>query len=283
MKIEKNISLKKYTTIRIGGNAKVIYFPENTNDLKKLENIFTKSDTLIIGNGSNIVFKDSGYRNDLICLKRLKKSLSTIGSKNIYASAGTSCARLAKYAHNNHISGFEFLHGIPGTIGGSLKMNAGAFGSEIWDLVEFITVVNSKGKLVKLSKKDFRVSYRKVDMKRHKAFIDVYFKFNKNKKFDKKLLNSFMNKRTSTQPINQWSSGCIFKNPNGKVSASKIIDQAELTVSRVGGIYVSKKHCNYFINDGTGTCKNLEDLIMAIKKDILKQYNIKIEKEVCIY
>ena len=76
MKIEKNISLKKYTTIRIGGNAKVIYFPENTNDLKELENIFIKSDTLIIGNGSNIVFKDSGYRNDLICLKRLKKSLS---------------------------------------------------------------------------------------------------------------------------------------------------------------------------------------------------------------
>ena len=75
----------------------------------------------------------------------------------------------------------------------------------------------------------------------------------------------------------------IFKNPNGKVSASKIIDQAELTITRIGGIYVSKKHCNYFINDGTGTCKNLEDLIMAIKKDILKQYNIKIEKEVCIY
>ena len=283
MKIEKNISLKRYTTIRIGGNAKVIYFPENTNDLKKLENIFIKSNTLIIGNGSNIVFSDNGYRNDLICLKRLKKSLSIIGSKNIYASAGTSCARLAKYAYNNHISGFEFLHGIPGTIGGSLKMNAGAFGSEIWDLVEFVTVINSKGKLVKLSKKDFRVSYRKVDMKRHKAFIDVYFKFNKNKKFDKKLLNSLMNKRTSTQPINHWSSGCIFNNPNGKVSASKIIDQAELTISRIGGIYVSKKHCNYFINDGTGTCKNLEDLIMAIKKDILKQYNIKIEREVCIY
>ena len=164
MKIEKNISLKRYTTIRIGGNAKVIYFPENTNDLKKLENIFIKSNTLIIGNGSNIVFRDNGYRNDLICLKRLKKSLSIIGSKNIYASAGTSCARLAKYAHNNHISGFEFLHGIPGTVGGSLKMNAGAFGSEIWDLVEFVTVINSKGKLVKLSKKDFRVSYRKVDM-----------------------------------------------------------------------------------------------------------------------
>ena len=89
-------------------------------------------------------------------------------------------------------------------------MNAGAFGSEIWDLVEFVTVVNSKGKLVKLSKKDFRVSYRKVDMKRHKAFIDVYFKFNKNKKFEK-ITHSFMNKRTSTQPINQWSLGVFLK------------------------------------------------------------------------
>ena len=283
MKIEKNISLIKYTTIRIGGNAKVIYFPENTNDLKKLENIFAKDKTLIIGNGSNIVFKDNGYRYDLICLKRLKKSLSIIGSKNIYASAGTSCARLAKYAHNNEIAGFEFLHGIPGTIGGSLKMNAGAFGSEIWDLVEYVSVINHKSKLVKLSKKDFRVSYRKVDMKKYKAFIDVYFKFSRNKKFDKKLLDSYMYKRTSTQPVNQRSSGCIFKNPTTKVSASKIIDEAKLSKSRIGGIYVSKKHCNYFINDGTGTCKDLEDLIQSIRKDIYDQYNINIENEVCIY
>ncbi len=283
MKIEKNIPLTKYTTIRIGGNAKIIYFPENTNDLKKLESIFTREKTLVIGNGSNIVFKDKGYKYDLICLKRLKKSLSIIGSKNIYASAGTSCARLAKYAYNNSIPGFEFLHGIPGTIGGSLRMNAGAFGSEIWDLVEYVTVINNKSKLVKLSKKDFRISYRKVDMRKNKAFIDVYFKFNRNKKFDKELLDTYMDKRTSTQPTNQWSSGCIFKNPNTKISASKIIDEANLSKTRIGGIYVSKKHCNYFINDGTGTCKDLEDLIFSIKKDIYDQYNMKIENEVCIY
>ncbi len=283
MKIEKNIPLTKYTTIRIGGNAKIIYFPENTNDLKKLESIFTREKTLIIGNGSNIVFKDKGYKYDLICLKRLKKSLSIIGSKNIYASAGTSCARLAKYAYNNSIAGFEFLHGIPGTIGGSLRMNAGAFGSEIWDLVEYVTVINNKSKLVKLSKKDFRISYRKVDMRKNKAFIDVYFKFNRNKKFDKELLDTYMDKRTSTQPTNQWSSGCIFKNPNTKISASEIIDEANLSKTRIGGIYVSKKHCNYFINDGTGTCKDLEDLIFSIKKDIYDQYNMKIENEVCIY
>ena len=283
MKIEKNISLKKYTTIRIGGNAKIIYFPENTNDFKKLENIFIKEKTIIIGNGSNIIFKDKNFKHDLICLKRLKKSLSIIGSKNIYASAGISCARLAKFAHNNEIPGYEFLHGIPGTIGGSLRMNAGAFGSEIWDLVEYVTVINNKSKMVKLPKKEFKISYRTIDMKKYKAFIDVYFKINKNKKFDKNIIHDFLERRTISQPINQWSSGCIFKNPSKKISASKIINGANLTKSKVGGIYVSKKHCNYFINDGSGTCKDLETLIFLIKKDIWEQYNIKIENEVCIY
>ncbi len=287
MKILKNVSLKKYTTIRLGGNAKIIYFPENMDDLKDIEKILKKEKTIILGNGSNIAFKDKGYFGDLISLKKFKKSLSLIGSKNIYASAGTSCARLAKFAHKHKIPGFEFLHGIPGTVGGALRMNAGAFNQEIWDLVKYATVIDKNADIIKLPKSNFKTSYRKVQMQNIKVFIDVYFKIDSTLKFKNHLLDSYFTKRKSTQPIHQWSSGCIFKNPSKSISASALIDslvnKGELSSTKFGGIYISKKHCNYFINDGTGTCSDLEHLIMIIKKEIHSRNKINLESEICIY
>ena len=287
MKILKNTSLKKYTTIRLGGNAKIIYFPENMDDLKDIKKILKKEKTIILGNGSNIAFKDKGYFGDLISLKKFKKSLSLIGSKNIYASAGTSCARLAKFAHKHKIPGFEFLHGIPGTVGGALRMNAGAFNQEIWDLVKYATVIDKNADIIKLPKSNFKISYRKVQMQNIKVFIDVYFKIDSTLKFKNYLLDSYFTKRKSTQPIHQWSSGCIFKNPSKSISASALIDslvnKGELSSTKFGGIYISKKHCNYFINDGTGTCSDLEHLIMIIKKEIHSRNKINLESEICIY
>ena len=283
MKILKNVSLKKFNTIKIGGPAKVIYFPENHSEIKSIKSILKKKKTLILGNGSNIAFKDIGYKNDLVCFKKLKNSLSLIGTNNIYASAGISCAKLAKFAHRNDIPGFEFLYGIPGTVGGALRMNAGAFGAEIWDNVEYVTVLDKEFNLIKLEKSQFTYSYRKVCMKGTSAFIDVFFKINKNRKFQKYLLEEFSYKRKTTQPINQWSSGCIFKNPKKNISASALINKSELSKKRYGGIYISNKHCNYFINDGSGSCSDLERLIKIIQTDIYTQHKIKLEKEICIY
>ena len=120
-------------------------------------------------------------------------------------------------------------------------------------------------------------------MKGISAFVDVFFKINKNRKFQRSLLDEFSVKRKKTQPINQWSSGCIFKNPKKDISASALIDNSNLSETRVGGIYISNKHCNYFINDGTGSCNNLEKLIKIIQLDIHKQHSIRLEKEICIY
>lgn len=283
MKILKNVSLKKYNTIKIGGPAKVIYFPENHSEIKSIKSVLEKKKTLILGNGSNIVFKDIGYKNDLVCFKKLKNSLSLIGTNNIYASAGVSCVKLAKFAYRNDIPGFEFLHGIPGTVGGALRMNAGAFGAEVWDNVQYVTILDKKFDLVKRHKSKFIYSYRKVCMKDTSAFIDVYFKINRNRKFQKHLLEEFSLKRKNTQPINQWSSGCIFKNPKKNISASALIDKSNLTKTRYGGIYISNKHCNYFINDGNGSCSDLEKLIKIIQTDIYNQHKVKLEKEICIY
>ena len=283
MKILKNVSLKKFNTIKIGGPAKVIYFPENHSEIKSITSILKKKKTLILGNGSNIAFKDIGYKNDLVCFKKLKNSLSLIGTNNIYASAGVSCVKLAKFAYRNDIPGFEFLHGIPGTVGGALRMNAGAFGAEVWDNVQYVTILDKKFDLVKRHKSKFIYSYRKVCMKDTSAFIDVYFKINRNRKFQKHLLEEFSLKRKNTQPINQWSSGCIFKNPKNNISASALIDKSNLSKTRYGGIYISNKHCNYFINDGNGSCSDLEKLIKIIQTDIYNQHKVKLEKEICIY
>ena len=283
MKILKNVSLKKYNTIKIGGPAKVIYFPENHSEIKSIKSVLEKKKTLILGNGSNIAFKDIGYKNDLVCFKKLKNSLSLIGTNNIYASAGVSCVKLAKFAYRNDIPGFEFLHGIPGTVGGALRMNAGAFGAEVWDNVQYVTILDKKFDLVKRHKSKFIYSYRKVCMKDTSAFIDVYFKINRNRKFQRHLLEEFSLKRKNTQPINQWSSGCIFKNPKKNISASALIDKSNLTKTRYGGIYISNKHCNYFINDGNGSCSDLEKLIKMIQTDIYNQHKVKLEKEICIY
>ena len=115
-----------------------------------------KKKTLILGNGSNIAFRDIGYKNDLVCFKKLKNSLSLIGTNNIYASAGVSCAKLAKFAHRHNIPYFEFLYGIP--LLGVLRMNAGAFGSEIWDIVQYVTILDKKFDLTKLEKSEFNFS-----------------------------------------------------------------------------------------------------------------------------
>ena len=284
MLISKNISLKEFTTIKIGGKAKKIYFPENISDINSLADISKKPKTLILGKGSNIAFKDDGYANDIISFKYFdRKGLFLLDNKYISVTAGISCSRLAKFCNKQLIPGFEFLHGIPGTIGGALAMNAGAFKQEIWNHVHSVTFVNKKGKVESLPKNNFVTSYRKVEKSAIAMFIQVNLIINKNIKFDKNLLNSYTEMRVRTQPINQNSSGCIFRNPTKGYSASLLIDKLNIKSKRIGGIYISAKHCNYFINDGNGTCNDLENLIRYVKNRIKKEFNISLKKEICIY
>ena len=148
MIIKNNISLKNFTTIHIGGNSKKIYFPESIEDISNLKKILLLPKTLIIGKGSNIAFSDNGYKSDIISLKKYRKTqISIINDKHISVAANVSCARFAKFCHKKSIAGFEFLHGIPGTIGGALAMNAGAFQQSIWNYVDSVNIVNKEGNI----------------------------------------------------------------------------------------------------------------------------------------
>jgi UDP-N-acetylmuramate dehydrogenase len=284
MIIKNNISLKNFTTIRIGGNSKKIYFPESIEDISNLKKILLSPKTLIIGKGSNIAFSDNGYKSDIISLSKYNKTgISVIDDKYISITASVSCARLAKFCHKQSIAGFEFLHGIPGTIGGALAMNAGAFKQSIWNYVDSVNIVNKEGSIKNISHKKIKTSYRNVDKNNILLFLDVLLVINKNKVFDKNLLMEYSRHRSMTQPIKQWSSGCIFKNPSKDIPASSLIDSLEITKRKIGGIYISKKHCNYFVNDGSGSCEDLVQLIKYVSELIKKKYNISVTREICIY
>ena len=283
MKVLNNISLKKFTTIKIGGNSSKIYFPASISDLISLEDIIMLKKTLMLGKGSNIAFKDQGYKSNIISLKYFNKKKIEACNKIINVMAGVTCAKFSKFCYKNRIAGFEFVHGIPGSMGGALAMNAGAFGDEIWNHVRSVRCILNNGKVYTFKRREIKTSYRFVEKFNIKLFLDVNIRIDKSKNFDKSLLSRYSKHRSETQPVKQWSSGCIFKNPSKKVSASSLIDSANLSKEKVGGIYISKKHCNYLINDGTGTCHDLEDLIGYIRNRINKKYNILLDKEICIY
>ena len=284
MIIEKNISLKNFTTIRIGGDSKDIYFPESMKDISDLKKILLLPKTLIIGKGSNIAFSDNGYKSNIISLSKYDKGhISIIDNKYISIAASVSCARLAKFCHKHSIAGFEFLHGIPGTIGGALAMNAGAFRQSIWGSVDSVNIVNKVGDIKNVSCKKIQTSYRSVDKNNILLFLDVLLVIDKGKVFDKNILKEYSKHRSISQPIRQWSSGCIFKNPSKDTPASSLIDSLDIRKRKIGGIYISKKHCNYFINDGSGSCEDLIQLIKHVSELIKERYNIPLIKEICIY
>ena len=274
--IQNNYPLKNITTIGLGGICKELICPATINELLKIN----KSKKYIyVGNGSNICFITDYYNGSIISLKRMKRFISHDDSY-IFCSSNISCNKLSRYLYNNQISGFEFLHGIPGTIGGAIYMNAGAFDDELLCHVHSIELLDSEGNIYTIDSKDLHYSYRKSNIDK-KSFILGVTLYNQAKVFDRNILNKLISIRKNTQPINQLSCGCIFKNPSNQ-HAAKLIEAAELKGTRVGGIYISRKHSNYFINDGSGTYKDFVKLVNIVKNKVLTKYNIKLQEEVIL-
>ena len=274
--IKNNYPLKNITTIGLGGTCKEFICPSN---LVELINIKGSEKKIFIGNGSNICFITDFYDGTVVSLKRMSKVLS-YDNKYIYCSSNISCTKIARYLHDNSISGFEYLYGIPGTIGGAIYMNAGAFDKEILSHVYRIQLIDSTGEPYYLKGEDLDYSYRKSNIDKKSIIIGVEL-YNYSKTFNRTLLASLDNKRKRNQPVNQLSCGCIFKNPADKF-ASKLIDGAMLKGKRFGGIYVSRKHSNYFINDGSGSFNDFLKLLSHVKSKVLSEYNIQLEEEVIL-
>ena len=278
--LRKGVSLKDYNTWKVGGSAEYFFEPEDLEDLKIFLNLIYGEKVTFLGNGSNVLIRDNGVEGYVVCLK---KSLNNhhINSENRFIfEAGLSCMKIAQISAKQNYTGLEFLCGVPGTLGGALKMNAGCYGGNIWDNIYDVTLINKKGDLIKKEKHDFKISYRNVDIDDNNFFVSASFNLKKNKMNNSlKIIKDFLKDRRSNQPTGLPSCGSVFKNPEN-LHAAKILDSLGLKGFRVGGAYVSEKHANFIIAEKSAKSKDIEKLISFIQNKVYKDKKIALETEV---
>ena len=275
--------LDKYSSWRIGGYGSV-FIPKTIEQLAEVMNAVDGGSKLFwIGLGSNLLFDDDcSDCNIIITRSCLKDMYYEQESGLIYAQAGLSCAKLAKFCVNNNMPLGGFWAGIPGTVGGALAMNAGAFGSETWDYVDSVWLMNKHGDIVHFSKSDFKYSYRSVSLPDGMFFIKASFRVEIDSAVDGvKRLKGLLKKRLLTQPIGTFNCGSVFKNPEG-YSAGMLIEKSGLKGYVRGGLRVSEKHANFIINDGTATAKDAMYLISLIRDKVYDFSSVRLQPEVKI-
>lgn len=281
---ETNAPMKNYVSMRVGGNADLLIKPNSTESLcefvktAKEENI----PFYILGNGSNVIVKDSGIRGVVILISSDFASVE-VNDDTIKCEAGVTLSKLCQTALENSLTGLEFAWGIPGTVGGAVYMNAGAYGGEISKVIESCTYLDEDMNIVTVKVDDMDLSYRHsmfTDTK--KVILTAEFKLQKSEKSEiKSAMDEKMTARKTKQPLEYPSSGSTFKRPVGGY-ASKLIEDCGLKGETVGGAQVSKKHSGFVINIGNATCEDILKLIEIVKKTVYEKTGIMLEEEVKI-
>ena len=275
--IKFNEPMSKHCSLRSGGMTSEFFLPEDVNELS----LFLKSNVkpiLLVGLGSNLLVRDRGFNGVTIHTKNLKEL--NITNKYIESGAGTSLAKLSRFAQANLKYGAEFLSAIPGSVGGALAMNAGAFGSEVWQYVVSVQTMSLSGELQERFPNDYEINYRSVKHRfSDEFFIGARFDFNLNKPNDN--VRELLDKRNSSQPIGLPSCGSVFKNPKDNYAA-KLIESSGLKGFCIGGACVSEKHANYIINQNNATALDIENLIIHIQNTIKTLHNVELETEIII-
>lgn len=282
IKIYENFELAKFSSFRIGGKARFAAFPKNSDELISLIDTATKSGirNIVIGNASNILF-DSGYIDALIIFTRDMKSCK-IEETKIIAECGCSLSALSVAARNASLSELEFAYGIPGTLGGAVYMNAGAYGGEISDILLESTVYNVKdGKISTLSQKDHMFSYRKsIFSNKELILISSTLSMKKGEKeIISRTMSENMRKRTEKQPLEFPSAGSAFKRPQG-MFAAELIEKSGLKGFSVNGAQISDKHAGFIINRGNATSDDVLLLIDKTINTVKEKFGVVLEPEI---
>ena len=276
-----NEPLKKHTTYGIGGPADLMISPKSKQDLIKVIEIINenKIQLTILGSGSNVLVSDDGIRGVVISLKNSLKQIE-VADNILYAECGTMLGKIVKYAVKNDLIGLENLNGVPGTLGGALIMNAGAWGGEISENLVHVELINSKSEVKKIQKKDLNFSYRQSSFNKDDILLSAKFNL---KKADKNIIKeNFMvaqSGRKKSQPLNKRSAGSLFKNPKNS-SAGKLLDDAGLKGFSIGDAKISEKHANFFINDGNASSSDMLMLIKKAHQEVKDRFNVNLSLEV---
>jgi len=274
--------LSKLSTFKIGGNASLLFKPFSVSDLiKSLE--FLKCENvpfLIIGNSSNTLFSDNGFKGVIIVLKHL--DFCKKDGLYVEAGAGLLLPKLSKFCLDNSLTGLEFVHDIPGTVGGGVYMNAEGFGSMMSDLVVSVDFLDN-GVLKTLKTKDLAFDYAKsIFQRKNYVIVSAKFKLKKGSKDEiKTRLLQVIKERKEFQP-NGFSAGCVFLNPPNN-AAGELIDRAGLKKMVVGGAVVSEKHANFITNSGNATAEDVLELARIIKERVFEKFGIRLELEILVF
>lgn len=277
MKILKYHHMKEYSNMKIGGIAKELIIIEEKSEiieaLKDRENVF------LIGNGTNTLISDGEIDKTFISLKELK-GIKDLGGNVVEVEAGFDFKDLIDYMAEKDYSGLENLAGIPGSVGGLVYMNGGAYGTEVFDCIKEIEVVDEYRKIRRIKKEDLHFTYRKTEIQDRKWIVlSAVFEFGKG--FDSEKVDEIMSKRNERHPLNLPNLGSTFKNPNGLFSAKLIID-AGLQGKKIGGAQVSMMHPNFIVNHGDAKFDDILGLIEVVKEKVKKSSGIELEEEIII-
>lgn len=273
--------LARRTTLRVGGPADFYVEPASEEDLSEVV-LFCRGKKIpvtVLGRGSNLLIRDGGIRGVVVCLGGAGFSKIEVEGEKIRAGAGARLKNLAVEARRNNLAGLEFLEGIPGSVGGALRMNAGAMGGAMFDVVESIRFMDGSGAIGEKTRAEIPVAYRSCSfLQEHIALGAVMKGRLSTREAVAERMGTYSQKRWDSQPA-QPSAGCIFKNPK-EIPAGKLVEELGLKGTRLGGAMVSEIHGNFIINDGTATATDVLKLIDLIKARAEAERGIKLETEV---
>lgn len=279
-------SMSKHTSFRIGGPVEVMAFPKNDRELAEILIVCEKLNTkpAILGAGTNILAPDSGMTGLVICLKDCMDGMEQLDDTHIRVVAGVTMTRAAVFAANLGLSGLEFAHGIPGTVGGGVYMNAGAYGGEICQVCESVDVMDSHGVLTTYSTEQMGFSYRHSVLEDNGGIVTsaVFALTPKPQAEIKAQMKELMAKRSASQPLDMPSAGSAFKRPVGGYAAA-LIDDAGLKGYQVGGAGISTKHAGFAVNLGDATAEDVRNLLTRVSDIVFEKSGIRLEPEVRIW
>lgn len=278
--------LSKHTSFRIGGPAEVMAFPKTEGELSEVLKVSKELDTqfVILGAGTNVLAPDEGVRGLVICLKDCMNGMEALEGNRIRVMSGVTMSRAAVYASKLGLSGMEFAHGIPGTVGGGVYMNAGAYGGEIGQICESVTVMNRLGKMRTLSREEMGFSYRhSVLEKTGEIVISAVLQLTQDTPESvMKRMKELLSKRSASQPLDLPSAGSAFKRPASGYAAA-LIDGAGLKGFQVGGAAISVKHAGFAVNLGGATAEEVKELLRQVSDRVFETSGIRLEPEVRIW
>ena len=282
-RIRPNEPMSRHTSWHVGGPAEVYFVPESRADLASfLRSLPETVPVSWVGLGSNLLVRDGGIRGVVIGTHGTLDRVDRLSECTVYAEAGAACARLARHCIKWGLGPAEFFAGIPGTLGGALAMNAGAFGGETWRHVLAVETMDRQGRERRRTADEYRVAYRHVEPPSPgEWFVSATLRFEKRPMAHESEVRELLERRRATQPIGEWSCGSVFTNPPGD-HAARLIETAGLKGLAVGGASVSTKHANFIINHGNATAADIETLIERVREAVERMHGVSLHPEVHI-